>query len=152
MARIRRLSPERLAPYVPRVALMWDELGDERPWRAIDGSLVFVDISGFTALSEKLGRRGRVGAEELTTTLSGCFGDLLTVAYDAGGSLLKFGGDALLLLFEGDGHPQRACATALSMRSTMATVGKVATSVGTFRLRMSVGVHSGRLDLFRVGR
>src|SRR5581483_1262870 len=150
MTMAERLSTERtLTPHVPRVALEWEADGGGM-WREVDASLVFVDISGFTALSEKLARKGRVGAEELTGTLSACFGGLLAVAYEAGGSLLKFGGDALLLLFDGQGHASRACASALRMRETMARVGRVTTSAGNVRLRMSVGVHSGALHLFRV--
>jgi class 3 adenylate cyclase/tetratricopeptide (TPR) repeat protein len=145
-----------LAPYLPRLVIEW--AGND-PWpppstthRVVDGSLLFADISGFTALSERLAGNGRVGAEELTETLSRCFGDLLAVAYDAGGSLLKFGGDALLLLFQDNGHAERACASALRMRAGMGEIGRVATSVGRVRLRMSIGVHSGDVHLFRVGR
>ncbi len=112
---------------------------------------MFVDISGFTALSERLARRGRVGAEELTETLSGVFADLLTSAYAAGGSLLKFGGDALLLLFEGDDHPTRAATTAVLMRKALADRGAIKTEGGSIRLRMSVGVHSGEIHFFLVG-
>lgn len=140
------------APYVPRLAQDWDERTPGQAWRALDGSLVFVDISGFTALSERLARRGRQGAEELTDTISSCFAGLLSVAYGAGGSLLKFGGDALLLLFEGADHPTRAVASALQMRARMVELGRVTTSVGNIRLRMSVGVHSGQIHLFRVGQ
>ncbi len=117
----------------------------------LDGSLVFVDISGFTALSERLARRGRVGAEELTETLSSVFADLLTSAYAAGGSLLKFGGDALLLLFHGSDHALRAATAAIQMRSALADRGPIKTDGGSIRLRMSVGVHSGELHFFRVG-
>ena len=35
------------------------------------------------------------------------------IAYDHGGGLLKFGGDALLLLFDGTGTPTRACRSAV---------------------------------------
>jgi class 3 adenylate cyclase len=150
MAMRGRQSAE-LAPYVPRVAVDWAKSTPDQTWREFDGSLVFVDISGFTALSERLAKRGRQGAEELTETLSRCFADLLAVGYAAGGSLLKFGGDALLLLFDGAEHETRATASALRMRAVLRDVGRVTTSVGSFRLRMSVGVHSGRLHLFRVG-
>ena len=88
-------------PYVPRIASEWDEQAPGQRWQAVDGTLVFVDISGFTSLTEKLARKGRIGAEELTSVLSSVFSDMLGVAYRRGGSLLKFGGDALLLLFEG---------------------------------------------------
>src|SRR5439155_25632982 len=150
MAR-RPASSKGLTKYLPRLAIEWAETTPEQLWREVDGSLVFVDISGFTALSERLAKRGQVGAEELTETLSHCFAELLAVAYAAGGSLMKFGGDALLLLFSGDGHAERACTSALYMRSTMVAVGRVATTVGNVRLRMSVGVNSGALHFFRVG-
>ena len=150
MAAVRHPASTVLAPYFPRLVLEWPD-GDVG-WQAVDGSVVFVDISGFTALSERLARRGRLGAEELTDTLSRCFAELLSVAYGAGGSLLKFGGDALLLLFDGDDHAQRACTSALRMRTMLSAVGKVTTSVGALRLRMSVGVHSGMLHSSRWAR
>ena len=39
--------------------------------------------------------------EQVTDAIEGCFSALLSVAYASGGGLLKFGGDALLLLFDG---------------------------------------------------
>jgi hypothetical protein len=59
-----------LASYFPRFAVDWAREDPARTWRAVDASLVFVDISGITALSERLPRRGHLGAEELTQTLS----------------------------------------------------------------------------------
>ena len=141
-----------LLPHVPRPAAEWAATGPgERPWRVVDGTLVFADISGFTALSERLARQGPIGAEELTEVLGHCFAELLAVAYARGGSLVKFGGDALLLLFDGDGHAVRAVDAALGMRSTMRRVGRLSTSVGSVRLRMSLGVHTGPVHLFLVG-
>jgi predicted ATPase/class 3 adenylate cyclase len=137
--------------YFPRFAVDWARDEPDRTWRAVDASLVFVDISGFTALSERLARRGHLGAEELTQTLSTCFADLLVAAYADGGSLVKFGGDALFLLFDGDDHANRAVRSALQMRARLARSGRIATSVGNIRLRMSAGVHSGDVHLFRVG-
>ena len=37
------------------------------------------------------------------------------------------------------------------MRATLARVGQISSSVGAIKLRMSVGVHSGPVHLFRVG-
>jgi class 3 adenylate cyclase/tetratricopeptide (TPR) repeat protein len=141
-----------LGPQVPRLAAEWSLTGPDRPWRVLDGSFVFADISGFTALSERLAKQGTFGAEELTEVLGRCFTELLAVAYAGGGSLLKFGGDALLLLFDGEGHAGRAVEAAIGMQATMRTVGRLTTSVGNVRLRMSLGVHSGELHAFRVGR
>jgi class 3 adenylate cyclase/tetratricopeptide (TPR) repeat protein len=140
-----------LTPYVPRLVPEWlGETAEDR-WQELPGSVVFVDVSGFTQMSEKLAKRGKVGAEEVTNVISSVFARLLSVAYGNGGSLLKFGGDALLLLFTGDGHELRAARAALGMRTSLREIGRIQTSGGAVTLRMSVGVHSGRFLLFLVG-
>lgn len=138
-------------PYLPRVALEWAQQ-PERQWQTLDASLVFVDVSGFTRLSERLARLGPAGAEELTEVVGDCFTELLADAYAKGGSLLKFGGDALLLAFDGPDHQARAATAAIAMRRTIRRVGNLKTSGGNVRLRTSTGVHSGQLNLFCVGR
>ena len=141
-----------LERYVPRILAEWDLDAPGQRWRRFDGTLCFVDISGFTNLSEKLARRGRIGAEELTEVLNRVFGTMLRLAYDRGGHLLKFGGDALLLLFEGDGHPIQGASAAVEMRAALREATKIPTSVGRIQLKMSVGVHTGQVDVFRAGR
>ena len=63
----------------------------------LDASAVlFADISGFTALSERLAAKGADGVEELTQILNAYFGRLIEVIVDHGGDVVKFAGDALL--------------------------------------------------------
>ena len=138
-------------PYVPNVVLRHLLDAPDARTRVLDGTLLFADISGFTKLSERLAKRGRQGAEELVDVLGAAFGQLLAEAYRNDGSLLKFGGDALLLLFDGDGHAPRAVEAARGMQAAMRTVGRLTTSKGNVRLRMSLGVHSGLVHAFRVG-
>lgn len=142
---------EHLSPYAPRFLRAWLVDDPETRWRTLDATLVFADISGFTKLSERLARAGNIGAEELTETIGGCFNALLRVAYAAGGNLLKFGGDALLLLFTGAGHPERGCRAAVGMRQALRDLGSIETSTGPITLKMSVGVHSGPMHAFLVG-
>ncbi len=142
------VSPQ---PYLPRIVRDWDEDAPGNLHQCLEGSMVFVDISGFTAMSERLARHGKLGAEELTAVISATFGELLGAAYSYGANLLKFGGDALLLFFSGEGHERRACAAAQAMQQRLAVVGVCATSAGTITLRMSVGIHSGMFDFFLVG-
>ena len=78
---------------------------------------VFADISGFTTLTEKLARRGKVGSEEMGDILNHVFGELLDSAYQYGAELLKWGGDAVLLLFRGEQHPLLAAAAAHRMQA-----------------------------------
>lgn len=117
----------------------------------IDGTLCFADISGFTALAERLAQRGRVGGEELIETLSGIFGSMLDSARVYDGMLLKFGGDALLFLFKDDQHAVRAASAAVEMRRVLKKASDTPTSVGRLKLSMSVGLHSGALHFFLVG-
>ena len=102
-------------------------------------------------MSERLARHGKVGAEEVTDAIGTCFEALLEIAYQAGGGLLKFGGDALLLLFTGTGHAERAAGSALGMQTRLADVGRLDTSAGRVVLRMSAGVHTGSFQCFLVG-
>ena len=86
-----------LRPFVPRLAAAWQrDRGDEIA-QVLDASLLGLDISGFTALSERLAERGKLGAEELITLISRCYSGLIEIGRRYGGDVLKFRGDALLL-------------------------------------------------------
>lgn len=140
-----------LRRHVAPVALTWDDETPGALWRVVDGTLLFADISGFTALTERLSRRGRIGAEEIVETLNRVFGPMLRIAAARGGELLKFGGDALLFLFQGSDHVEQACDAAVEMRTALRQAAATPTSVGRLSLSMSVGVHSGDIHLFLVG-
>lgn len=140
-----------LQPYVARLVRYWDEETPGSLHRPVEGTMALVDISGFTRVSERLARHGHVGAEEVTEVIDGTFGRLLPAAYAFGANLLKFGGDAQLLLFTGDDHHLRAVAAADAMRTELRRIDGFATSAGNVALRMSVGVHSGTFDFFLVG-
>jgi len=144
----------RLRPYLPRITLTWLDSEPMRTHREVEASMVFVDISGFTKLSEKLAKVGKLGAEEIANSIDSCFAQLLDVAYRDDGSLLKFGGDALLLAFTGsdpEEHAERACRAALGMRRRLREIGRLDTAGGRVTLRMSVGVHTGTYHMFLVG-
>ena len=138
-------------PFLPRITIQWIVEHPDRRVRAIDGTVVFVDISGFTKMSERLARNGRIGAEEVTDVVGDVFSLLLATAYANGGGLIKFGGDALLLFFAGDDHAAKAVRAASGMRRTLSELGGIDTSAGKVRLRMSVGIHSGLFHFFLVG-
>jgi hypothetical protein len=139
-----------LRRHIPEIAIDWAIDTPERLWRAVDGTLCFEDISGFTALAERLALRGRLGGEELVEALSRVFGAMLDSAEERDRMLLKFGGDALLFLFRGEGHAVRAARMAVEMRRALRKVAEIPTSVGRLRLSMSVGLHSGTLHFFLV--
>jgi class 3 adenylate cyclase/tetratricopeptide (TPR) repeat protein len=140
-----------LVSFVPRLTIDWLRNDPELISRDVDGTLAFIDISGFTAMSEKLSSQGRAGAEEVTEVMNATFAALLAVAYAQGGGLLKFGGDALLLLYEGEDHAARATRAAFEMRRTLRAIGRPRTSAGAIQLKMHAGIHSGTFSFFLVG-
>jgi len=132
-----------LTPYVPRLVITWLAEDPTRTWREVEGTMAFVDISGFTAMSERLVVEGKAGAEQVTDVMNTTFEALLDVAYSYGGGLLKFGGDALLLFFDGAQHEARAARASFEMRKTLRALGRPQTSVGPVTLKMHAGIHSG---------
>ena len=140
-----------LVSFVPRLTLEWLRNSPELRFLEIEGSLAFIDISGFTAMSEKLSSLGKAGAEEVTDVMNATFAALLDVAYAEGGGLLKFGGDALLLLYDGEHHARRAARAAFEMRRTLRAIGRPRTSAGAITLRMHAGIHSDTFQFFLVG-
>ncbi len=148
-------QPHPLAPYVSRTALDWlaDEARDDQRTirRTVPGTILFGDVAGFTPLTERLARQGKVGAEELTDILNAVFGQLLAVADGVDGDLITFGGDALLLLFTGTGHEVRAAACAVRLLETLRPYRRFKTGGGWVRLSMSIGIDSGEVHLLHVG-
>ena len=144
-----------LAPFLPRALLARLARPIDNLTEAIPCTMVFADVSGFTRLSERLARRGEEGAEQLVDVINACFSALLAEAYGRGGSLVKFGGDAMLLVFydqESDQqHAARACCAAAAMRRRLRDVGRIRAGDSNIVLRMSVGVHSGTYAMFVVG-
>ena len=142
----------RLAPYVPRVTLNWLAASSDAKHQRCKGTLLFVDVSGFTALTERLAARGKVGAEEITGVIGSVFGELLAIASAYGADLLKWGGDAVLLYFGDPDSAPRACRAAVLMSRAMTRIGRLRTSAGRVTLEVSIGAHSGGFDLYLLGK
>ncbi|MGA7759659.1 MAG: adenylate/guanylate cyclase domain-containing protein, partial [Ilumatobacteraceae bacterium] len=114
---------------------------------SVEGSMLSADISGFTALSEKLAGKGKAGAEEITSLINTCFTALIESAYRYGGEVIKFGGDALLILFRGENHERRAADAGLLMQRSLHS----SPAAKRANLTMTVGAAAGPFDVFLVG-
>ncbi|MBN2005865.1 MAG: tetratricopeptide repeat protein [Anaerolineae bacterium] len=113
----------------------------------VEGTVMFADIDGFTQLSESFARTAsEAGTEELTDLINRFLEILIATTMPYGGDIQKFGGDAGMLLFEGENHALRAIAASLEVQKEMAAqMGEVKTSLGNFPLRISIGLGSGRM-------
>src|SRR6185295_6000578 len=67
--------------------------GDTREGQRRHATVFFADISGFTAMSEKL------DPEEVTDIMNGCFTMIERIVADHGGQIDKYIGDAVMALF-----------------------------------------------------
>ncbi|HMO57963.1 MAG TPA: adenylate/guanylate cyclase domain-containing protein, partial [Roseiflexaceae bacterium] len=88
-----------------------------------NGSVLFADLSGFTALSARLSTLGKQGSEEISLIINHLFATLGDEIHHYSGTLLKFGGDALTAFFDaatlGDEHAAYAAHAALAMQQRM---------------------------------
>jgi len=101
-----QLSPHHKAinSYVPRLItkqLAVDATPITEPTaESFTAAILFADISGFTALTERLAQRGSAGAEELTHLLNNYFGQLVALITAHGGDVVKFAGDSMYAIWE----------------------------------------------------
>ena len=135
---------------------------------AFPAAILFADISGFTPLTEKLSNLpGGDGAEQLLGALNSYFGRMVALIYASGGDVLKFAGDALLVMWPVLDQPElyqlpkhvrggltdlgvataRACQCALAMQEKL---DNYEASPGIF-LRLHTGVGAGNVYGLHVG-
>ena len=119
----------------------------------VRGAALFADISGFTPLTEALGKElgPQRAAEELTAQLNRVFHALISDLERYGGHVIYFSGDAITCWIDGD-DGLRATACALAMQETIGQSGDVVTPAGMkVRLAMKVAVSVGAARRFLVG-
>jgi class 3 adenylate cyclase/tetratricopeptide (TPR) repeat protein len=115
------------------------------------GTLLFADISGFTAMSERFNRLGQEGAEEIISVVNRYFAAMLVILREHEGQLVEFDGDALLGFFAEPNSATRAAQAAQRMQAAMADFTETQTSQGFFPLQIKIGVHKGRFFAARLG-
>ena len=140
-----------LLPYVSNLIINSNS-SKERYEKVIEGTLVFADISGFTAMSEKLAGMGRIGGERLAEIINRCFNPLLEIVFAWGGDVIKFGGDAFLVLFRGDDKSERALCCTVDLIDWISENGKIETPAGAFNLGIHAGISEGSIFSFIVGK
>lgn len=112
-------------------------------------SVIFADVKGFTAMSEKL------DPEEVREIMNQCFGLLSKVIYDHGGMVDKYVGDCLMALFgvptAREDDALRAVHAGLKMQPVLAAFGEELQRTRGFSLSMRIGINSGLVVAGDVG-
>lgn len=114
--------------------------------KMLRGCLLFSDVSGFTALSERLAALGPQGAEHLTGFINQYFTTMIDIIAWSNGTLLKFAGDATLIYFphqENGDHARWAARAGLRMLRAMGEFSNIPTPLGSVSLSMKLGLAAG---------
>ena len=112
-------------------------------------TILFSDIRGFTAYSEK------VSAEEVVRMLNRLLKAQTDVVHKFGGDVDKFVGDELMAIFEGEGANLRATSCAMAMLDAIHLVRETNLEVGigiaTGEVVIGAIGHEDRLDFTAIG-
>ncbi|MET4074593.1 adenylate/guanylate cyclase domain-containing protein [Hymenobacter sp. UYCo722] len=111
----------------------------------VQATIVFLDICGFTALAEKMPPTDVVG-------LLNTYFDLVVKEFIAqGGHVDKFMGDAVMAVFRGEHHLDRAIDAALSARTALQDSKTPLPAGFDYRPEVSIGVNTGEVVSGNIG-
>ena len=112
-------------------------------------TVLFSDIRGFTAMSE------RMEPEDLIDLLNQYLAEMTEIVFKHGGTLDKYIGDALMVFYgnpvQYEDHAQRAVATALEMRVRLAEIRQDWLAQYQELLTMGIGVTTGYVTVGNIG-
>jgi adenylate cyclase len=111
----------------------------------IEASVVFMDICGFTAISE------RESANFIVKLINKYFDMMVKEIIAQGGYIDKFLGDAVMAVFRGDYHLDRAIEASLAVLKAIEAQKEETSDQGTFFPKVSIGINSGELISGNIG-
>lgn len=109
---------------------------------------MFLDISGFTPMTERLMGEGKEGAEVMNGILNSIFGPVIDVVYDNCGFISTFAGDAFTAIFpdSNDDAPMLAIDSAKKINEIFSKIRLQKTRFGNFELSVKLGLSYGNVD------
>jgi predicted ATPase/class 3 adenylate cyclase len=114
---------------------------------SFQGAAMFVDLSGFSTMTDVLSMHGTHGAEVLANMMRVVFEPLVNAVYEQGGFVIGYAGDAFNAIFPVDqdaGLAMRRClASALTMQAHTKSHSQASTSYGDFLIRIKIGLGFG---------
>ena len=121
------------------------ELGGKRR----DMTVLFSDIRGFTAITEK------GNPEELVGQLNDYFSRMVAIVFRHQGTVDKFVGDMVMALFgaplDDPAHAEHAAAAAIDMVSELGELNRKWVDEGRARLDIGIGINSGDMIAGNIG-
>jgi class 3 adenylate cyclase/DNA-binding NarL/FixJ family response regulator len=110
----------------------------------MEATIVFIDMCGFTAITEK------ESPDAVVRLLNKCFDIMVKEIIAQDGYVDKFIGDAILAVFKGDFHLDRAIDASLAVRKQISEFGPQP-EVSSFLPKISIGIDSGEMICGNIG-
>ena len=121
----------------------------------IETASLFVDISGFTRMTDTLMKHGREGTEVLSDILKYLFTPTVQAIYDYGGFITTYAGDAFTALFVSSGNQRiaakRALRAALETHQFFTQNNHYQSPLGLFVFGAKIGLGFGETDWGIIG-
>ena len=109
----------------------------------IEATVAFIDICGFTAISEK------EKADTVVQILNDYFDIIVKEIIEQGGYIDKFIGDAIMAVFRGEYHLDRAVDACLAVRAKINALPEVTNR--DYTPKVSIGINSGEMISGNIG-
>ncbi|WP_114492765.1 adenylate/guanylate cyclase domain-containing response regulator [Candidatus Ulvibacter alkanivorans] len=110
----------------------------------IEATVMFIDVCGFTKISET------VPADTVVKMINTYFDIMVNEIMEHNGFIDKFIGDAVMAVFRGEYHLDRAIDAALAVRNRINQVDETEALDG-FRPKVSIGIKSGEMISGNIG-
>jgi len=111
----------------------------------IEATIMFIDICGFTAITEK------VAANTVVSLINKYFDLMVKEIIAHNGHIDKFMGDAVMAVFRGEYHLDRAIDAALAVKEKLSTEQEVQLQEHLFKPQISIGINSGEVISGNIG-
>jgi len=110
----------------------------------IEATVAFIDVCGFTAISET------TSANTVVKMINTYFDVMVKEIIAQEGFIDKFIGDAVMAVFRGEYHLDRAIDTAIAVRNKISKL-PAAKGENTFKPKVSIGIKSGEMISGNIG-
>ncbi len=110
----------------------------------LDATVMFVDICGFTAITEN------VPANTVVKIINSLFDKIVKEIITHTGHVDKFMGDAVMAVFRGKYHLDRAIDAALAIKEQLKSVEEITVGDKVFKPEVSIGINIGSASLKRL--
>jgi len=113
----------------------------------INGTVMFLDIVGFTGITETLVKNGNEGAEVLSEIINNIFTPAIETIYRTGGFVASFAGDAYTAIFPANQvRKSTVVKSAVEIKNIFSNLKVQETKFGTFKLKVNIGLAEGKID------